>query len=176
MIAFAFSETVYFVMLMLAYAHFRNFSTRGPSQAATLHLIAPGITSACLVASGYTLWRADRSLSKGNRSGFMQWMALTVLLGLAFLSGQGLEWHGLIQNTVTISRNLFGTTFFTLTGVHALHVAVGVVILLIIMFLVGKGNAKASRPDTMLAMTIFWDFTIIMWIATFSVIYLAQFG
>src|SRR6202043_2383571 len=91
-------------------------------------------TTACLLASSATVHLAEKTLGRGNQNGFILWWAATILLGVVFLWGTAFEWHDLIyRHHLTISRNLFGSTYYTLVGLHATHVTVGVTIMLIVL-------------------------------------------
>ena len=98
----------------------------------------------CLLSSSVTVHLAEKSLRSGARSAFMRWWSATILLGIAFLAGTGYEWTTLIgRHGLTISRNLFGTTYYTLVGFHALHVTVGVIVMLILL----GADAETMRVD-----------------------------
>lgn len=144
MAMFLIAEAVFFFLLILAFVYFRAVGTN-------LSLEAGSIGTALLLASSLSLWRA----TKGSRL----WLAITIALGAAFLIGRGLEDVRLIRDGVTISQSLFGTTFFTLTGVHGLHVFAGLIALAIV-------------PSTGLrAMALYWHFIVILWLAIFLVAY-----
>jgi heme/copper-type cytochrome/quinol oxidase subunit 3 len=100
------------------------------------------------------------------------WVAGTIGLGAVFLLGQAREWAGLIGRNVTISRDLFGTTFFTLTGFHGLHVFLGLLLLLMLFGLGLRGQFKAPRSTGVEVVGIYWHFVDAVWIVVYSVIYL----
>src|SRR5581483_7261987 len=106
--------------LMAAFVYFRAGSLAAAS--ANLRLGAAAVFTVCLLASSFTMWRAVVTGVRG-------WLIGTAALGTAFLVGQGTEYSRLIAQKVTISQGLFGTTFFTLTGIHGLHVLAGIVTL-----------------------------------------------
>ena len=87
-------------------------------------------------------------LHRGNQGGFVRWWLATIVLGVLFLGGTAYEWYGLIvDHGLTISRNLFGTTYYTLVGLHALHVSGGVTIMLIVLGLALRRQVTtANRP------------------------------
>jgi cytochrome c oxidase subunit 3/cytochrome o ubiquinol oxidase subunit 3 len=116
---------------------------------------------------------ADKAHRVGNYAAFKVWWALTILLGILFLAGTGYEWNDLIRNHgLTISRNVFGTTFYTLIGFHALHVTVGVITMLIILALALKAENR-PRPGTDVELVSwYWHFVDGVWIVVFTVVYL----
>src|SRR5665213_3423776 len=113
MAMFLIAETVFFFLLILAFVYFRG--------TAKLSIEAGAIDTALLLASSLSMWRAASSGTGGSRP----WLAVTLLLGAAFLVGQGSQYLRLIRDGVTISQGAFGTTFFTLTGMYGLHIFAG---------------------------------------------------
>src|SRR5262249_54540618 len=127
---------------------------------------------ACLPASRATVHVAEKTLAKGDRGGFMLWWLATIILGAVFLGGTAFEWHDLIyREGLTISRNLFGTTYYTLVGLHALHVTGGVTIMLIVLGLALRSLTLPARPAVGL---VFWDWRFVdgVWVVVFTVVYL----
>ena len=97
----------------------------GPRPAEALSLPLVLCTTACLLASSVTVHLAEKMLGRADQGGFILWWAATILLGMVFLGGTAYEWYGMIvDHGLTISRNLFGTTYYTLVGLHGLHVTV----------------------------------------------------
>jgi len=170
MLLFLASEAVFFLMLILAYVYFRGFVSSGPTAASSLDPKVTGIYTIFLLSSSGTVFLAGRSLKQRNRARFLSWLAVTVLFGAIFLVGQGREYAKLLANNVTINRNLFGTTFFTLTGLHGFHVFIGL-LLMITLF----GVIKAGGEKQMIALesvSLYWHFVDVVWIVIFSIIYL----
>lgn len=171
------SESVFFALLILAYLYFRPQVT-GPVTAATS--LSPALMipfSAMLWASSATVWRAVKNLEQGAHSRAWLWLIATVVLGFAFLIGEGLEWSGLISRGIFIDENLFGTTFFTLTGFHGFHVLVGLIALCIFLGLgvvaSARGNkARPPRYSSLDAVSLYWHFVDGVWVIIFSVVYL----
>ncbi|MEJ2079685.1 MAG: cytochrome c oxidase subunit 3, partial [Acidobacteriota bacterium] len=112
------TEAFFFTLLILAYLYFLGTQNSGPSAANVLSVKTTGIFSLFLFSSSFTVWRAESNLKAGKRVKVMAWLLVTILFGITFLVGQGLEWTSLIDRGETVSQNLFGTTFFTLTGFH----------------------------------------------------------
>jgi hypothetical protein len=115
---FILSEANFFLMLIIAYVYYHAIPVGGPTAANSLDPWRTGEFSLALFASSATMWMADRSLRASRRAGHLFWLFITIALGVIFLFGQGNEYARLISSGVTWSRNLFGTTFFTLTGFH----------------------------------------------------------
>ena len=118
------------------------------------------IFTVLLLASSVTIWLAERSQRRGQAGAMRGWLFATIALGVAFLAGQGLEYAKLIAEGVTISANLFGTTFYMLTGFHGLHVFGGLVALVILFGLaLARANAFDDPHSTALETTsLYWHF------------------
>jgi heme/copper-type cytochrome/quinol oxidase subunit 3 len=172
MILFLLSESVFFLLLILAYAFYHTSGELGTKAAHALNVIQSGIFSVALFSSSFTLWQADRCLKDGERARVRFWLAATVGLGLIFLVGQGIEYARLLRDQITISRNLFGTTFFTLTGFHGLHVAVGLALLMILFGLSARKNGSEPSPVAMGSISLYWHFVDGVWVVIFSIVYL----
>ncbi len=130
MLAFLVSEVAFFSTLIVTYALYLGQDADGPTPAEALSLPLVCGTTACLLASSFTIHAAEAALRRGQAERFRGLWTLTIALGLAFLAGTAYEWHDLIvDKQLTISRNLFGTTYYTLVGFHALHVTAGLVAL-----------------------------------------------
>lgn len=167
------SEAVFFLFLIVAYGYYNYSLLQGPTAAGSLHPLRTGLYTIALLASSATVWAGLRCLRRNDSAGFKSWLAVTIALGAVFLFGQGSEYVGLLRNHVTISRNLFGTTFFTLTGFHGIHVAVGLLLLLILLGLAFA--ADFTRPERIAAaesISYYWHFVDGVWVVIFSMIYL----
>ncbi len=173
---FVASESIFFVMLILAYINFHVHGPfDGPSARTSLNPITTGIFSLFLLASSFTIWLAGRSLKKKNHFMLKFWILVTILLGATFIFGQGLEWFGLIKKGIWLPRNVFATTFFTLTGFHGFHVCAGLIMLSTLLGLALAGDFKGPRSEGVEVVSIYWHFVDGVWIVVFSVIYLWAF-
>ena len=182
MIAFLCSEVAFFSTLIVAYLVFFGRDSRpggmgGPTPIEVLAIPIVLGTTICLLSSSLTIHLADRALRYGHRATFIQLLAATIALGIIFLLGTAHEWHDLITNHhLTISRNLFGTTYYTLVGFHALHVTVGVIVMLIILSLALRGHLTVSADprrgcESVELVSWYWHFVDGVWIVVFSVVY-----
>jgi cytochrome c oxidase subunit 3/cytochrome o ubiquinol oxidase subunit 3 len=175
MISFLVSEVALFGTLIVTYVFYLGRDTVGPTPAEALSLTLVAWTTVCLLASSATVHMAERALGSGNRGGFLLWWLATIVLGAVFLVGTAFEWRELIEDHhLTISRNLFGTTFYTLVGLHALHVTGGVTIMLIVLGLaLGRQVSSANRTPVELV-SWYWHFVDGVWLVVFSVVYLLR--
>lgn len=125
-----------------------------------------------LLTSSFTLVMAIAALRDDDRGGMMRYFALTFLLGAAFLAGQAFEFATLYRDGVTLTNSLFGSTFFTLTGFHGLHVLIGLIWLLVVMVKGGRGGYSPEHYDGVEIFGLYWHFVDIVWIILFTLIYL----
>jgi len=160
MILFLISEGVFFTLLILAFWFYHASGKLGNTAAEVLNVKKTFLFSMALFASSGTFWLAER------RKNFVFWVALTLLLGAIFLAGQAYEYASLLRHDVTISRDLFGTTFFTLTGFHGLHVFIGLVLLGVLCVLGRRG--KSAMPS----IGLYWHFVDAVWVVIFSLVYI----
>jgi heme/copper-type cytochrome/quinol oxidase subunit 3 len=172
MLLFILSEAVFFSLLILAYAYFRNMQIQGPTAATSLDPLVTGIFSLFLFSSSFTMWRAEKSLQQENHTRLQMWLFLTIAFGIVFVLGQGIEWRSLIGQGTTISRNLFGTTFFTLTGFHGLHVIIGLLALAVVLAFSRAGDFRGPNSEAVETIAWYWHFVDIVWVVIFSVVYL----
>jgi cytochrome c oxidase subunit 3/cytochrome o ubiquinol oxidase subunit 3 len=173
MISFLVSEVALFGTLIVTYIFYLGRDVVGPTPAQALSLSLVVCTTACLLASSATVHVADRILGRGNRGGFIRWWLATIVLGAVFLVGTAFEWHDLIsRHHLTISRNLFGTTYFTLVGLHALHVTGGVTLMLIVLGLALGHRATDAHRGAVGLVSWYWHFVDGVWVVVFTVVYL----
>jgi cytochrome c oxidase subunit 3/cytochrome o ubiquinol oxidase subunit 3 len=174
MLSFLVSEVALFGTLIVTYVFYRTVKdVVGPTPREALSLSPVVWMTACLLASSGTIHVADRALHRGNRGGFLLWWAATIVLGAVFLGGTAFEWHDLIVNKhLTISRNLFGTTYYTLVGLHALHVTGGVTIMLVVLGLALRRQVTAANRAGVGLVSWYWHFVDGVWVVVFTVVYL----
>jgi heme/copper-type cytochrome/quinol oxidase subunit 3 len=169
---FLFSEAWFFLTLLIAYVYFQSLPADGPSAASSLNVLHTLAFSICLFLSSATIHLAVRSFRAGDRNGVSRWLAMTVALGTIFLFGQTREYLGLFAHGVTISTNLFGSTFFTLTGFHGLHVLMGLVALGALLGIAMSGRLGEIKPSGFEAVSMYWHFVDAVWVVIFASVYL----
>jgi heme/copper-type cytochrome/quinol oxidase subunit 3 len=166
------SESIFFLALVIVYVVYRGHETTGPSAREVLNVPYAAVITVLLLASSFTIARAGGRLGRDDRRGALLWLLLTVALGAAFLLGQAIEYRRLVAENVTPATNLFGTTFFTLTGFHGLHVLVGLIALGTAAGLGLAGRLTSRRHGGFEAIALYWHFVDGVWIVVFSVVYL----
>jgi cytochrome c oxidase subunit 3/cytochrome o ubiquinol oxidase subunit 3 len=170
MVSFLVSEVALFGTLIVTYVFYLGKDVVGPTPAEALSLSLVVCTTACLLASSGTVHVAERTLGRGNQGGFLLWWLATIVLGAVFLGGTAFEWRDLIyHHHLTISRNLFGTTYYTLVGLHALHVTGGVTIMVIVFGLALRRQVTGAGVGLV---SWYWHFVDGVWVVVFTVVYL----
>jgi cytochrome c oxidase subunit 3/cytochrome o ubiquinol oxidase subunit 3 len=163
-------ESAIFTIFVVAYLYYVGKSLSGPTPRDVLE--TPILFTAFLLSSSVTIHFAGRALARGARGAFVALLLTTITLGGAFLFGTGREWQRLIyEHGLTISTNLFGTTYYSLVGLHAFHVVVGLVLMAIVALfaIVGYvGREHSSRVDVI---ALYWHFVDAVWIVVFTVVY-----
>src|ERR1700680_2576000 len=143
------AEAAIFTIFVVAYLFYIGKSLSGPMPREVLS--PPFFYTVCLLSSSLTIHLAGNALRGGKVRSFGVWLLLTIAFGALFLYGTGSEWHRLIyKDGLTISTNLFGTTYFSLVGLHGFHVIVGLVCLTTVMAFTFFGAVKqehAGRID-----------------------------
>jgi cytochrome c oxidase subunit III len=174
MVSFLVSEVALFGTLIVTYVFYLGKDVVGPTPAEALSLSLVVWTTACLLVSSGTVHMAERTLGRGNQGRFLLWWLATIMLGAVFLAGTAFEWHDLIyRHHLTISRNLFGTTYYTLVGLHALHVTGGVTMMLIVLGLALRRQMTTANQAGVGLVAWYWHFVDAVWVVVFTVVYLA---
>jgi cytochrome c oxidase subunit 3/cytochrome o ubiquinol oxidase subunit 3 len=178
MIAFLVSEAAFFSTLLMTYLWYLGRDIVGPTPAEALSLPLVIGNTIVLLSSSVTIYLAERSLqSDGSivrpRARFCWFWGATIVLGVLFLGGTAYEWYDLmVRHHLTISRNLFGTTYYTVVGFHGLHVTAGVVTMLILLGLGLRQEVSASYHKGVELASWYWHFVDGVWIAVFTIVYL----
>lgn len=165
------AEVGIFSIFVVAYLFYIGKSVTGPMPADVLEL--PIFISVCLLSSSATIHLAGRALARGKAGAFQAWWFVTIALGLIFLIGTAREWHRLIyEHGLTVSTNLFGTTYYSLVGLHAFHVTVGLVALSIVMTFALLGKVKQEHAERTEVLSLYWHFVDAVWVVVFTVVYI----
>ena len=164
-------EAAIFTIFVVAYIYYIGKSLSGPMPREVLEI--PIITTICLLSSSLTIHFAVRALERGNIGSFRIFWFITLALGAIFLTGTAREWHRLIYDKgLTISTNLFGTTYYSLVGLHAFHVTVGLVGLTLVMLLTVGGKVHQTDAEHVDVFSLYWHFVDVVWVVVFTVVYL----
>ena len=175
MVLFIASEVMFFGGLFGAYFTIRSAATQWPPEG-TPHLETwyAAVLTTTLVSSSVTMQFGVWAIRRNDSRRLMLWLAVSLLLGLCFLAGQANEYRMLIEEGMTLSSGVFGSTFFTLTGFHGAHVAGGACFILIVLLRARSGQFTARYHDTVEMASYYWHFVDVVWLGLFSTIYLLR--
>ena len=164
-------ETAIFTIFIVAYIYYIGKSLSGPTPQQVLQV--PIFNTICLLSSSVTIHFALRALHGGRIAAFRILWFLTLALGAIFLIGTGREWYRLIyKEGLTISTNLFGTTYYSLVGLHAFHVSVGLLGLLTVMVFTLAARVNQQHAERLDVFSLYWHFVDAVWVAVFTVVYI----
>lgn len=164
------AESAIFTIFVVAYLYYVGKSLSGPTPREVLE--TPIFYTICLLSSSLTIHFAGKFLEHGKRGAFLLLWLLTIVLGGLFLFGTGQEWHRLIyEHGLTISTNLFGTTYYSLVGLHAFHVTAGLIMLTIVLLFGLAGRVGAEQSARVDVLSMYWHFVDAVWVVVFTVVY-----
>lgn len=164
------AESAIFTIFVVAYLFYVGKSLSGPMPRDVLEV--PIFFSIVLLSSSLTIHLAGKALERGARGAFLGPWLLTIALGALFLYGTGREWRRLIdEHGLTISTNLFGTTYYSLVGLHAFHVTVGLALMLLVALFAIAGRVGREHSARVGALSLYWHFVDVVWVVVFTVVY-----
>jgi len=164
------AESAIFTIFVVAYLFYLGKSVTGPTPSEVLE--TPIFYTICLLSSSLTIHLAAKSLERDYGRLFLVLWLLTIALGGLFLFGTALEWHRLIyEHGLTISTNLFGTTYYSLVGLHAFHVTAGLIMLSLVAIFGFTGRMGVSQSDRVAVLSMYWHFVDAVWVVVFTVVY-----
>jgi cytochrome c oxidase subunit 3 len=165
------SESAIFTIFVVAYIFYIGKSVSGPQPRDVLRI--PVLFTVCLLSSSLTIDFAVRLLKRGNVRSFGLWWLFTFALGAIFLAGTAREWHHLIYDEgLTIQTNLFGTTYYSLVGLHAFHVTVGLLALATVALFTLFGRVRQEHAERAHVLSMYWHFVDVVWVIVFTVVYI----
>jgi cytochrome c oxidase subunit III len=164
------AESAIFTIFVVAYLFYMGKSLSGPTPGEVLE--TPIFYTICLLSSSLTIHFAAKLLARDRVGGFLGLWLLTILLGGTFMYGTAQEWHRLIyEHGLTISTNLFGTTYYSLVGLHGFHVTAGLVMLSVIAILALAGRVRMQESRRVEVLAMYWHFVDAVWVVVFTVVY-----
>ncbi|MBI2170762.1 MAG: heme-copper oxidase subunit III [Chloroflexi bacterium] len=172
--AFLGSDCLFFGSLVATYLLYHGKSLTGPYPYEVFNIPYTSVSAFVLLMSSLTMVLALAAIQRGDMRGLKIWLLATALLGSVFLGGQYFEFTTFVEHGLTIKSNLFGSTFFTLTGFHGLHVTVGVIILLSFWVQALRSKIKPEQHLNIELAGLYWHFVDVVWIVIFTVVYLVE--
>jgi len=164
------TETGVFSIFVAAYAFYIGKSLSGPMPRDVLEL--PILSTICLLSSSITITLAGREWDRDRPGLFKVFWLITIGLALLFITSTALEWRTLIyEKGLTISTNLFGTTFYSLVGLHASHVIIGLILLTLVLAFSASGHLTRAHREHVEMISWYWHFVDAVWVVVFTVVY-----
>lgn len=164
------AESAIFTIFVIAYLFYIGKSTTGPQPGDVLH--PPIVYTVCLLGSSATIHLAVRRIAENRMTAFGRWWLATILLGATFLFGTAHEWiHLIFDDGLTISTNLFGTTYYSLVGLHAFHVTMGLLALATVAVFYFSARLERGHADRLEILSMYWHFVDAVWVVVFTVVY-----
>jgi cytochrome c oxidase subunit 3/cytochrome o ubiquinol oxidase subunit 3 len=165
------TETALFTIFAVAYLFYIGKSLTGPYPAQVLE--PPILATICLLSSSVTIMLAERAFRTEATGSFKFWWLITILLAVVFLGWTALEWRRLIYgHNLTIGTNLFGTSFYSLVGLHATHVIAGLTLLTLVFWLSLRGLVTRNYSEHIEMISWYWHFVDAVWVVVFTVVYI----
>lgn len=167
------AETAVFSIFVVAYIYYMGRDVTGPTPGQVLEL--PIFGTVCLLSSSLFIWLAEHAIDQGNMRGFKLWWGVTFVLGAIFLATTAQEWHKLIYHDhLTISTNLFGTTYYSLVGLHASHVVIGLLLLFSVLLFALTGRIRPEHSYRIRVLALYWHFVDAVWVVVFTLVYVVS--
>ena len=171
MICLIIAESAIFTIFIAAYVFYIGKSWSGPTPREVLRV--PIVGTICLLSSSLTMHWAIAALRRSQMGAFRLFWFLTLALGAIFIAGTAMEWRHLIyQDGFTIQTNLFGSTYYSLVGLHASHVVVGLIGLTIVMVLALMGKVRREHFERCEVFSLYWHFVDAIWVVVFTTVYI----
>ncbi len=170
--AFLGSECLLFGALISTYFLYRGRSIVGPSPKQVYDIPYTSVSSFVLLMSSLTMVLALSAIQRGDQRRLRIWLIATAMLGATFIGGQVYEFTSFIREGLTLKTNLFGSSFFVLTGFHGVHVTVGILMLLSLANLSARGKLPQAKSEVIEIAGLYWHFVDVVWIVIFTVVYL----
>jgi cytochrome c oxidase subunit 3 len=164
------AEVAIFTIFVVAYLFYLGKSTAGPQPKDVLHV--PVFYTICLLSSSLTIHVAVRKLIAGRMAAFAALWLLTIVLGVVFLYGTAREWiHLIYDEGLTVTTNLFGTTYYSLVGLHAFHVTMGLLALTLVAVFYFAAWLRREHAERLEILSMYWHFVDAVWVVVFTVVY-----
>lgn len=171
LISLILTESALFTIFVVAYVFYMGKSSNPPYPAQVLKF--PLTATIALLSSSATILCAEMALRRGSKVVFQIWWALTIALGVYFLCFTAMEWRELIfEKNLALQTNVFGTTFYSLVGLHAFHVIVGVFLLLVALILSLLGKVSSFHSEHLEMISWYWHFVDAIWIVVVTLVYI----
>jgi len=171
------SECLLFGALISTFLLYKDRTIPGtPTPRTAYDIPYTSVSSFVLLMSSLTMVLALAAIQRGDHEKLRTWLMATALLGMTFIAGQVYEFTRFVQDGLTLKTNLFGTSFFVLTGFHGAHVTIGILMLLSLYGMSLQGHLPTERSEVVELVGLYWHFVDVVWIVIFTVVYLIPTG
>ena len=166
------SECLLFGGLISTYMLYRGRVSNGPTPEQVYDIPFTSVSSFVLLMSSLTMVLAVSAAAKKDDRGTNLWLVVTALLGATFVGGQVYEFTAFYNEGLGFTTSLFGSSFYTLTGFHGVHVTVGIIMLMALVAINKRSRVPGSKAETVEMIGLYWHFVDIVWIIIFTLVYL----
>jgi cytochrome c oxidase subunit 3/cytochrome o ubiquinol oxidase subunit 3 len=166
------SECLLFGGLISTYMLYRGRTQQGPRPETVYDIPFTSVSSFVLLMSSLTMVLAVSAAHRNEVQRCRLWLVATALLGATFVGGQVYEFTAFYREGLGYTTSLFGSSFYTLTGFHGVHVTVGIIMLLSLVFITLRGSISGARAEVIELIGLYWHFVDIVWIVIFTLVYL----
>lgn len=164
------AESAIFTIFVVAYLYYIGRDTSGPTPKEVLEV--PIFYTVCLLSSSFFIHLAEKAIEHARMGAFKLWWSITILLGATFLYGTAMEWKKLITvDHLTIHTNLFGTTYYSLVGLHASHVVIGLLLMSVVALFAFTNHLRPEHAYRVKVLGLYWHFVDAVWVVVFTVVY-----
>jgi heme/copper-type cytochrome/quinol oxidase subunit 3 len=168
------SECLFFATLISTYMVYKGRSVVGPYPEEILDIPLTSVSTFVLLMSSLAMVLALDGVQRGSKKLSLFWLGSVIVLGLTFLGFQVYEFNHFVHEGLTLSTNVFGSSFFVLTGFHGAHVAGGVIWLSTLWILAARGKLASADSLKVEIAGLYWHFVDVVWIVIFTLVYLIQ--
>ena len=168
------SECLFFASLISTYLVYKGRDTTGPTPEHILEIPLVTVGTALLLFSSLFVVIALNGAQHGNRRRLLTWLGMTILCGLFFVGMQVYEFTHFVHEGLKMQTNLFGASFYTLTGFHGTHVSLGVLWLITVFITAARGKLPPAKSLNLEMAALYWHFVDVVWIVIFPVVYLMK--
>ena len=168
------SECLFFGTLISTYMVYKRSSVQGPFPHEILNIPLTSVSTFVLLMSSLAMVLALDGVTRGSRRLSVLWLSVVIVFGSIFLGFQAYEFTHFVGEGLTIQRNIFGSSFFVVTGFHGAHVTGGVIWMVTLLILAIRGKLPPERALAVEIVGLYWHFVDIVWIVIFTLIYLIQ--
>ena len=166
------SECLLFGGLISTYMLYRGRRGNGPGPAQVFDIPLTSVSSFILLMSSLTMVLAVNAAKRNDDANTRLWLTITALLGALFVGGQVYEFTAFYQEGLGFTTSLFSSSFFTLTGFHGVHVAIGVIMLIAMTAIISRGRIAGDKAESVEIIGLYWHFVDVVWVVIFTLVYL----